>query len=112
MHLNKEETQFIGKWAKTKAGGQWRYMLTRGLLWGFVVGVISHLFKVWDMLKAWDTAALADSYTSSDFFVRLFIYSAIGLGIHAYHWNTNTKRYNQLRNLRRRSQTMATSAKS
>lgn len=111
MHLNKQEARFISKWARTKQRGQWRYIVPRGLLWGVLVAVISQLFKVWDALKAWDTAALANAYTSSDFFVRLFIYSAIGFGIHAYHWNTNTKRHNQLKSLERRSQTMATSIK-
>jgi hypothetical protein len=111
MQLNKEETRFIGKWAKAKELGQWRYIITRGLLWGVLVSIFSKLFQSWDALKAWDTATLAHAYTSSDFFIRFFIYSAIGIGIHAYHWNTNTKRYNQLKSIARRSQTMATSAK-
>ncbi|MBF8961633.1 hypothetical protein I0P70_00125 [Pontibacter sp. FD36] len=111
MQLNKEEVGFIGKWAKVKEGGQWRYIITRGLLWGVLVGIFSKLFQAWDALEAWDTAALAEAYTSSDFFIRLLIYSTIGLGIHAYHWNANTKRYNQLKNMERRSQTVTASAK-
>lgn len=111
MQLNKEEMGFINKWAKAKENGQWRYILTRGLLWGVWVGVFSKLFQAWDALKAWDTAALSDGFTSSDFLVRLFIYSAIGVGIHAYHWNANTKRYNQLKSIERRSQTVAASSK-
>ena len=111
MHLNKEEARFISKWAKIRERSQWHYILTRGFLWGLGVGAISHLFKVWDLLMAWDTVALVDTYTSTDFFTRLFIYSAIGCGIHAYYWNFNKKRYKQLKNIERRSQTMATSAK-
>ncbi|MBD1398307.1 hypothetical protein H9Q13_14140 [Pontibacter sp. JH31] len=111
MHLNKEETRFLGKWAKAKRRGQWHYILTRGLLWGMLLAIVSQLLKVWDVLKAWDTAALADAYTSSDFFVRFFIYSAIGLGIFAYHWNSNTKRYIKLKNLERRSQADAVAPK-
>ncbi|WP_299704754.1 hypothetical protein [uncultured Pontibacter sp.] len=107
MQLNKAEIHFIRKWDKTKVRGQWRYILTRGLLWGVLVGIFSKLFQSWDKLKAWDTAAIADAYASSDFLIRLFIYSAIGLGLHAYHWNSNTKRYNQLKNIERRSQAMA-----
>lgn len=108
MQLNKQETHFISKWAKAKERGQWRYILTRGLLWGVLVSIFSNLFQEWDVLKAWDTAALSNSFTSSDFFVRLFIYSAIGIGLHAYHWNFNTKRYHQLKNMERRSQTVST----
>lgn len=111
MRLNKEETHFLTKWTKVKQAGQWRYMLMRGLLWGIVVGAISHLIKVWDLLKAWDTAALADTYTSTDFFSRLFIYTAIGCGIHAYYWNTNTKRYNQLKKKERRAQSISVMVK-
>lgn len=111
MQLNKEETRFIGKWTKTKERGQWRYILTNGLLWGVLVSVFSYLFQSWDALKEWDTTALADGFKSSDFLVRLFIYSAIGIGLQAYHWNFNTKRYNQLKNLERRAEAVANSPK-
>ncbi|PKV66639.1 hypothetical protein [Pontibacter ramchanderi] len=107
MRLNKAETRFIGNWAKTKERGQWRYILTRGLLWGGLVGFLSKLFQVWDALKAWDTGSLANTFASSDFVVRLLIYSVIGIGIHAYHWNTNTQRYNQLKNIERKTQAAA-----
>lgn len=111
VRLNKEETRFIGKWSKAKEGGQWRYIVTRGLLWGVLVSIFSYLFQSWDALTAWDTAALADGLASSDFLIRLFIYTSIGIGLHAYHWNSNTKRYNLLKNIERRSQAVASSAK-
>lgn len=111
MQLSEEETRFLSRWAKTRKRGQWRYIVTRGLLWGILVGIASHLFKAWDMLKSWDTAALTDSFISTDFMVRFFIYSAIGLGIHAYHWNTNTKRYYQLKTAERRAKSAATATK-
>ncbi|WP_299984858.1 hypothetical protein [uncultured Pontibacter sp.] len=107
MQLNKEEVGFIGKWAKAKEGGQWRYIITRGLLWGVLVSILSNLLQSWDDLRAWDTSALAHSFISSDFLIRLFIYSAVGMGLHAYYWNFNTKRYNQLKTLERRSQDVA-----
>src|SRR5690606_3044685 len=111
MHLNKEETRFSSRWARAKERGQWRYILTRGLLWGAMVSVFSYLFQSWDALKAWNTTVLADGFSSSDFLVRLFIYSAIGIGIHAFHWNSNTKRYNELKNIERRSRAMANATK-
>jgi hypothetical protein len=111
MQLNKEETKFMDRWARTKERGQWRYTLTRGLLWGMFVSVFSYLLKSWDAFKAWDTAGLADGLTSSDFLLRLFVYSVIGAGIHAYHWNANTKRYNQLKNIERRSKAATAAVK-
>ncbi|MCP2042376.1 hypothetical protein [Pontibacter sp. HSC-36F09] len=112
MHLNKEEKRFISRWARAKERGQWHYILTRGLLWGAMVSVFSYLFQSWDALKAWNTTVLADGFSSSDFLVRLLIYSTIGLGIYAYHWNFNTKRYNQLKNIERHSQAVTNTAKS
>ncbi|PVY43821.1 hypothetical protein [Pontibacter virosus] len=111
MHLNKEETKFISRWARTKERGQWHYYLTRGLLWGALVSIFSNLFQSWDALKDGDTVALSDAFITSDFLVRLLIYSAIGVGLHAYHWNFNTKRYNQLKNIERRSQATANASK-
>ena len=110
MQLTKEEIRFIGKWAKTKERGQWHYILLRGLLWGMLVGGLSHLFRVWDELKAWDAMTLVESYASDDFFIRLLIYSAIGCGLHVYHWNSKTKLYNQLKNRERYAQASASAA--
>lgn len=106
-NLNKEEKKFIQSWAKKKARGQRHYTLTRGLIWGLVMAVLMPVIREVDKLSGWDAATVIEIYTSSEFFVRLFIFSAIGLGIHAYHWNFNTKRYHQLKNIERRSQAMA-----
>ncbi len=111
MPLNKEETKFITKWDQVKARGQWRYTLTRGLFWGLFVSVFSYLLQSWDALADRNTTALADGFVSSDFPVRLFIYTSVGIGIHAYHWNENTKRYNQLKNLKKKARALATSGK-
>ncbi|MBX0334784.1 hypothetical protein K3G39_16200 [Pontibacter sp. HSC-14F20] len=111
MQLNKEETRFLAKWAKVKEGGQWRHILTRGLLWGALVSLFSNLFQEWDALKAWDTAALTHSFISTNFLIRLFMYGAIGIGIHTFHWNSNTKRYNELKNIERRSRAMTNATK-
>ncbi|WP_018476942.1 hypothetical protein [Pontibacter roseus] len=104
MQLNKEETKFIQKWESTSSRGRWHYILVRGLLWGMLVSGLSHLFKVWDDLKAWDASTLTDSYASSAFLVRLIIFSALGFGLFAFEWYSKTERYNKLKKIERRSQ--------
>jgi hypothetical protein len=105
--LNNYEKKFIRNWTKKKDRGQRHYILTRGLLWGLVMAVLMPVIRALDELSGWDAATVIETYTTSEFFVRLFIFSAMGLGIHAYHWNLNTKRYHQLKNIERRSQAMA-----
>jgi hypothetical protein len=93
MRFNDEK--FCRSWEKKSAKGQLHYIVVYGILWGVLVATFSQLFKVWD--DVWDTAALQEAFWSADFLIRLLVFTAIGLGIHTYHWRSNNQRYTDIK---------------
>lgn len=103
MNLKKKEEMFLHSWLRKRKQGKLRYVSLQALAWG-LAAVISHLFKVWEHFKAWNTTTLADAYTSSDFFVRALIFIAIGTALGTYYWNFNSKKFSQLKEIQEKSQ--------
>ncbi|MEJ8758070.1 hypothetical protein WG947_13745 [Pontibacter sp. H259] len=97
MSLNKEEEQFIQRWSKNERRGKYFYIITFGLLWGNAVAIGSKL------LSSYGKAGLWNLFATSEFLIKLLIFNIVGLGLYAFKWNSNYKRYKQLKSIQEES---------
>ncbi|MCC9165966.1 hypothetical protein [Pontibacter harenae] len=89
--MNKLDQKFIEQWSKQEEKGMLRNVLSFGILWGAFTSIFSNLFRLRDN-------TLSEIYLSTDFLLRLAVFTIGGLLLGANKWRKNQKRYRQLIN--------------
>ncbi|MFD0717293.1 hypothetical protein [Paenibacillus sp. GCM10027626] len=97
VNLNKREQAFVNRWATIRQRGKTKYMITRTLLWGFI------LFAVWaavSLLEIYFSDFQRAAFTWPSFGMRCLIwyccYQVIGFSIARGLWRGGENKYHYL----------------